>query len=360
MVMSNDARHGFTLSCPVPLDLHTTVQMAHGGGGRLMRRLIEALFLPAFRAGLPASAKPEPAHDSAVLELGPARLAFTTDSFVVSPLFFPGGDIGKLAVCGTVNDLAMAGAKPAWLSAAFILEEGFPLETLERIVLSMRESARQIGVAIVTGDTKVVDRGKGDGVYINTAGIGLIPPSVEVSPSRVAPGDAILVSGDLGRHGIAIMSVREGLGFEMSLESDCASLAEAVADLVQLGPAVHCLRDLTRGGLAAALNEIAQDAHVGMELDEAAIAVSEPVAGACELLGLDPLYVANEGRFVAFLAADAAEPALAILRRHEVAAQAAVIGRVTDQHAGLVNLRSTLGSTRILDLLSGEQMPRIC
>lgn len=360
--MSADPPPEFNLSCPMPLDLHTTVQMAHGGGGRIMRNLIESMFLSAFGpcGKVAGTLSPVPPHDSAVLEAGGVRLAFTTDSFVVSPLFFPGGDIGKLAVCGTVNDLAMAGARPRWLSAAFILEEGFPLETLGRVVASMRDTAREVGVQIVTGDTKVVDRGKGDGVFINTAGIGVVPAGVEVSPTRVAQGDAILVSGDLGRHGIAILSVREGLGFEMDLTSDCAPLADLVADLVQLGPEVHCLRDLTRGGLAAALNEIASDVRVGIELDEASIPISEPVAGACELLGLDPLYVANEGRLVAMVPAAAADRALALMRRHAVAHNAAIIGRVTSAHPGVVELRGPIGAARILDLLSGEQMPRIC
>jgi len=366
--MSADPPLEFNLSCPVPLGLHTTVQMAHGGGGRLMRNLIESMFLPAFASGekVPdtlapdGAVRPGPPHDSAVVSVGGSRLAFTTDSFVVSPLFFPGGDIGKLAICGTVNDLAMAGARPSWLSAAFILEEGFSLETLRHVVASMRDTARQVGVRIVTGDTKVVDRGKGDGVFINTAGIGVVPPGVDVSPARVVAGDAILVSGDLGRHGIAILSVREGLGFEMGLASDCAPLADLVADLVQLGPEVHCLRDLTRGGLAAALNEIAADVHLGIELDEASIPISEPVAGACELLGLDPLYVANEGRLAAILPAALAGRALEIMRRHAVAADAAIIGRVTPTHPGVVELRGPIGAARIVDLLSGEQMPRIC
>jgi hydrogenase expression/formation protein HypE len=318
------------------------------------------MFLSAFAPSPDSSRRPESPHDSAVLAVEAGRLAFTTDSFVVSPLFFPGGDIGKLAVCGTVNDLAMAGARPAWLSAAFILEEGFPLDTLQRIVASMRDTAREVGVRIVTGDTKVVDRGKGDGIFINTAGIGLIPPNVDISPGRVVSGDAVLVSGDLGRHGIAILSVREGLEFEMDLESDCAPLADLVADLVKLGPEIHCLRDLTRGGLAAALNEIASDAQVGFELDEASIPVSEPVAGACELLGLDPLYVANEGRLVAILPAARAEHALTLMRRHAVAAGAAIIGRVTQHHPGVVETRGPIGGGRIVDLLSGEQMPRIC
>lgn len=358
--MSTNPPREFDFSCPVPLDLHTTVQMAHGGGGRLMRNLIESMFLSAFRTGPDGCSRPEAPHDSAVLAVEGGRLAFTTDSFVVSPLFFPGGDIGKLAVCGTVNDLAMAGARPEWLSAAFILEEGFPLDTLQRIVASMRDTAREAGVRIVTGDTKVVDRGKGDGIFINTAGIGTIPQNVDISPSRAAPGDAVLVSGDLGRHGIAILSVREGLEFEMDLASDCAPLADLVADLVQLGPEIHCLRDLTRGGLASALNEIASDAQVGIELEEASIPISDPVAGACELLGLDPLYVANEGRLVAILPAAMAERALTLMRRHQAAAAAAIIGRVTQHHPGVVETRSPIGGGRIVDLLSGEQMPRIC
>ena len=359
--MSDQLPDIFQLACPAPLELHDTVQMAHGGGGRLMRGLIEGLFLPAFgagqdRAGLPAA----PPHDSAVVEIGDTRLAFTTDTFVVSPLFFPGGDIGKLAVYGTGNDLAMAGAKPAWLSAGFILEEGLPMETLRRVVASMREAAEALGVRIVTGDTKVVDRGKGDGIFVNTAGIGVVAPGVAISPARVVPDDAILLSGDLGRHGIAIMSVREGLGFEGALESDCAPLWGLVEALLADGLDLHCLRDLTRGGLAAALNEIALDARVGIELDEAAIPVAPPVASACELLGLDPLYVANEGRLIAVLPADKAGRALGVLRSQPAAREAAIIGKVTPAHPGTVAMRSPLGGSRIVDLLSGEQMPRIC
>jgi len=360
LAMSDELPDFSQLSCPLPLAQHATVQMAHGGGGRLMRALIEGMFLPAFRSSRRGPGKIAPPHDSAVLEAGGLRLAFTTDTFVVSPLVFPGGDIGKLAVFGTVNDLAMAGAKPAWLSAGFILEEGLPLETLRRIVASMREAAEAVGVEIVTGDTKVVDRGKGDGIFINTAGIGLVPRGVEISPARVAPGDAVLVSGDLGRHGIAIMSVREGLRFDGALESDCAPLSDMVQALLAGGLDVHCLRDLTRGGLAAAMNEIALDARVGIELDEAAIPVAGPVASACELLGLDPLYVANEGRLAAILPAAAAPRALDILRRHPAAASAALIGQVKASHPGMVQMRSPLGGARIVDLLSGEQMPRIC
>jgi len=347
----------FNLSCPLPLDHHTTVQLAHGGGGRLMRRLIERIFLPAFQGD---AKKRQAPHDSAVLEVDGTRLAFTTDTFVVSPLFFPGGDIGNLAIYGTVNDLAMSGAKPLWLSAGFILEEGLPMDTLQRIVASMHAAAEEVGVEIVTGDTKVVDRGKGDGIFINTAGVGRVAPGVDIAPGRVMPGDVILLSGDVGRHGIAIMSVREGLEFEGALASDCASLAGLVESLLQAGVAIHCLRDLTRGGLAAALNEIAADVQVGIELQEPAIPVTASVAGACELLGLDPLYVANEGRMIAIVPAEAAPRALEVMQAHPAAVGPAVIGTVTATRPGTVLLRGALGAGRILDLLSGEQMPRIC
>ena len=344
------------LNCPVPLSDHATVQMAHGGGGRLMRNLVEQMFLPAFGvADLPL-----PPHDSAVLPSQAGRLAFTTDSYVVNPLCFPGGDIGHLAICGTVNDLAMAGAKPEYLSAGFILEEGLSMEMLRRVVASMAETARSTGVRIVTGDTKVVDCGKADGIFINTAGVGWIAPGVDISPARVVPGDAILLSGDLGRHGVAIMSVREELQFEGALDSDCAPLANLVEAMLATGAEVHCLRDLTRGGLAAALNEIALDAKVGIEIDEAAIPVAEPVAAACELLGLDPLYVANEGRLVAFLPAASADQVLETMHQHPAAAGPVRIGAVTSTHPGIVEQRSRFGGGRIIDLLSGEQMPRIC
>jgi hydrogenase expression/formation protein HypE len=347
-------------SCPTPLAYHDTVQLAHGGGGRLMRSLIEQLLLPQF-AGRPAADGPRrPPHDSAVFELGGARLAFTTDSFVVSPLFFPGGDVGTLAVYGTVNDLAMAGAVPKYLSCGLILEEGTPLETLRRVVASMQQAAEEVGIRIVTGDTKVVDRGKGDAIFINTAGIGLVPDGIDISPARVAVGDRVLISGDIGRHGIAIMSVREGLEFEGALASDCASLAGLVAELTVLGAELHCLRDLTRGGLAAALIEIAEDAGVGIEVDEATVPIATQVAGACELLGLDPLYAANEGRLIAIVTERAADQALAIMQAHAAAPQPAIIGTATARHPGSVELRNPFGSGRLLDLLSGEQMPRIC
>jgi hydrogenase expression/formation protein HypE len=345
----------------MPRTDHDRVQLAHGGGGRLMRRLIEELFVSAFAPSSSGRrAEPTALHDSTVLAMEGAKLAFTTDSYVVSPLFFPGGDIGKLAVYGTVNDLAMSGARPRYLSAGFILEEGLPLETLQRVVTSMAEAASEVGVEVVTGDTKVVDRGKADGVFINTAGIGDVPEGIDVAPNRIAAGDVLLISGDLGRHGMAIMSVREGLEFEAALKSDCASLAALVAELCALGADLHCLRDLTRGGLAAAVNEIAADARVGIELDEPSIAVSPAVSAACELLGLDPLYVANEGRLVAVVAQRSAEAALAIMQGHLAAPQPAIVGTVVATHPGTVVLNSVLGGQRIVDLLSGEQMPRIC
>ncbi len=345
----------FTATCPTPIGDHPHVLLAHGGGGRLMQQLIDRLMRPAFDNPLLAQQ-----HDGAVIEFGGTRLAFTTDSYVVRPLFFPGGDIGTLAVNGTINDLAMCGARPRWLSAGFIIEEGLPMETLARVVDSMRTAAKAACVEIVTGDTKVVDKGKGDGLFVNTAGIGVIEHHATISPARVQPGDAVLVSGDLGRHGIAIMSVREGLRFESVIESDCAPLADIVLRLLDAGIAIHCLRDLTRGGLASALNEIAATARLRIEVDERAIAVREDVQGACEILGLDPLYVANEGRFVVFLPERAADHALAILREHPLGADACRIGSVATAGEPLVTIRSRIGATRILDLLSGEQLPRIC
>ena len=342
--------------CPVPLTNHAEIQMAHGGGGRLTQELIERVFGPAF-----ANPSLDVRHDGAVLEVpSGTRLAFTTDSHVVSPLFFPGGDIGRLAVYGTANDLAMCGARPRWLSAGFVLEEGLPLEVLERIVRSMSDAARVAGLSIVTGDTKVVERGKGDGLYINTAGIGVIEHALTVAPASVRAGDAILLSGDVGRHGMAILAQREGLAFESSIESDCASLWPAVEALLAAGVDVHCLRDLTRGGLATAVIEIAEAAGLAAILDETAVAVSEAVRGACELLGLDPFYVANEGRFVAFVPGAQADHALAIMQRFALEGGAGRIGEVRESPRGEVTLRSMVGVERILDRLSGEQLPRIC
>jgi hydrogenase expression/formation protein HypE len=341
-------------SCPVTAPADGTVQLGHGGGGRLSARLIRDLFLrtlgdQALDAG----------HDGAVLDLGAGACAFTTDSYVVRPLFFPGGDIGTLAVNGTVNDLAMCGAQPLYLSAGFILEEGLPMETLERVVCSMQQAAAAAGVRLVTGDTKVVDRGKGDGVFINTAGLGRVAPGVEIHPRQVQPGDHIVLSGDIGRHGVAVMAARDDLGLETTIESDCAPLAGAVQALMQAGVALHCLRDLTRGGLASALVEIAQTSGRGLMVNERSIPVCDPVLAACELLGLDPLYVANEGRFVAFVPAAHAQPALETLRRH-ASGGATVIGEVSAATDGRVRLHTDIGGTRMVDLLSGEQLPRIC
>lgn len=342
-------------SCPLPLRNHPNIVMGHGGGGKLSGDLIQHLFMPAF-----ANSTLADLGDAAVLNLQGSRLAFTTDSFVVRPLFFPGGSIGDLAVNGTVNDLAMSGAQPLYLSAGFILEEGLALTTLAEIVARMGAAAQQAGVTVVTGDTKVVDRGHGDGVYINTAGIGVIPPSVRIGPAQARPGDAILVSGEIGVHGIAIMSVREGLTFETTIESDCAPLAGLVAEMLKIAPDIRVLRDPTRGGLASSLNEIAHASQVGMELEDAAIPVSAPVRAACELLGLDPLYVANEGKLVAIVPDAAAEPLLECMRRHPLGKEAAWIGRVTVDHPGRVAARTPLGSTRLVDLQIGEQLPRIC
>jgi len=345
----------FSASCPIPQSNYAQILLAHGGGGRLMHQLIEQTIVPAFRNPVL-----DVRHDSAVLDVGGARLAFTTDSYVVRPLFFPGGDIGTLAVNGTFNDLAMSGAKPLYLSASFVLEEGLPVETLKRILASMRCAADAAAVQIVTGDTKVVDRGKGDGIFITTAGVGRIEHALAITPTSVRPGDAVLLSGDLGRHGMAIMAVRAGLEFETTIESDCAPLAGVVADLISGGIRVHCLRDLTRGGLASGLIEIAEAGGVQVHIREDAVPVGEEVRGACEILGFDPLYVANEGKLIAIVEGDAAAGVVDALREHEHGREAAVIGRVTADHPGRVVLRTPLGARRVLDMLAGEQLPRIC
>jgi hydrogenase expression/formation protein HypE len=344
----------FTLSCPIPIQQYPNVLLAHGGGGKLMNQLIEKMFLPAF--GQPGTVP----HDSVALTLPTGKIAFTTDSYVIRPLFFPGGDIGSLAVHGTVNDLAMSGARPLYLSAGFILEEGLPMETLWRVVQSMQQAAETAGVRIVTGDTKVVDKGKGDGIFINTAGVGIIEHSQIIAPQSVQPGDVLLLSGDIGRHGIAIMAVREGLEFETAIESDSAPVASLVLELLDAGVEIHCMRDLTRGGLASALNEIATAAGVTIQIEESAIPVREDVRGACEILGFDPLYVANEGRFVAFVPPAFAQKALEIMLAHPTGTDASIIGMLTATGRSQVNLRSFIGAGRIVDMLSGEQLPRIC
>lgn len=340
----------FTLTCPIPIRDYPSVTLAHGGGGRLMNALIAKMFLTAFDNALLSQQ-----HDGAVFAVGAGRMAMSTDSYVVKPLFFPGGDIGTLAVNGTVNDLSMCGARPLYLSAGFILEEGFPMESLWRVVSSMASAAREAGVQIITGDTKVVDHGKGDGIYINTAGFGVIAHDRTVAPASVRAGDMILLNGDLGRHGMAIMAAREGLSFESTIESDCAPLNHTVMGLFDAGIDVHCLRDLTRGGLASALVEIAQASGLHLHIEEGALPVREEVRGACEVLGLDPMYVANEGRFIAFVPAQEAQAALRLMGDG-----ACVIGQVRDDQHGLVTLRSVIGANRIVDMLSGEQLPRIC
>jgi len=348
----------FALSCPLPIADYPTVTLAHGGGGKLTHQLIERMLLPAFQNPLL-----EARHDGAVFEVGGARLAFTTDSYVVHPLFFPGGDIATLAVNGTVNDLAMCGARPLYLSCALILEEGLPMETLWRVVESLRRASESAGVQLVTGDTKVVDHGKGDGVFINTAGVGVVEHGLAIAPSSVCAGDVVLVSGDIGRHGIAIMATRQGIDFESQIESDCAPLHFAVQSLVEGGVEVHCLRDLTRGGLGTALIEIAEAGSVEITVDERAIAVRDDVAGACELLGFDPLYLANEGRMIAIVPEAQAGRALELLRSAPHTGGAAAIGRVASSvsgRRGVAKLKSRIGTTRILDMLSGEQLPRIC
>jgi len=345
----------FNAACPIPISQYPHVLMAHGGGGKLMHQLLENVFVAALSNPIL-----DTGHDSAQFTVPPGRLAMTTDSYVARPLFFPGGDIGSMAVHGTVNDLAMSGARPLYLSAAFIIEEGLPMETLWRVVCSMRDATERCGVQIITGDTKVVDKGKGDELFISTSGVGVMEHSLNIAPQSVQPDDAILVSGDLGRHGMAIMAVREGLQFESAIESDSAPVHEVVLQLLQGGIEIRCLRDLTRGGLASALNEIADAAGVRIQIEESAVPVREDVHAACEMLGLDPLHVANEGRFVAFVAARDAERALQMMRHHDVAAGAMLIGKVAGRCQPLVVLRSRIGANRILDMPSGEQLPRIC
>jgi hydrogenase expression/formation protein HypE len=343
-------------SCPAPLPAKDQVLLGHGSGGRLTADLIRDVFLPAFQNPILARL-----DDQAIVSVNGLRLAFTTDSFVVSPLFFPGGDIGSLAVHGTVNDLAMGGARPLFLSAAFIIEEGLPMEALRRVVESLHRAAAACGVEVVTGDTKVVEKGSGDELFINTSGIGIVPEGLKLSANQAQPGDRILLSGPIGEHGIAILAEREGLKFENPVGSDSAPLHTLVATMLDAAEdSIRCLRDPTRGGLSSALNEIAAKSGVGMVIDERTIPVREEVKGACELLGLDPLYVANEGKLIAIVAPEAAEPIVAAMRTHPLGHQARVIGTVQESHPGVVVMRTALGTTRIVDMLSGDQLPRIC
>jgi hydrogenase expression/formation protein HypE len=342
-------------TCPTPLSDYQEVVLAHGSGGKLSQRLLQSVVLPRFQNELLA-----PLHDGAIFELDGSRLAFSTDSYVISPIFFPGGDIGKLAVHGTVNDLAMCGARPHYLSVAFILEEGLPMADFRRIVQSMQAAASEAGVLLVTGDTKVVDRGKADKLFINTAGVGLVRAGVNIQPSRAQPGDKIIINGPIAVHGMAIMSVREGLEFETQIASDTAPLNSLVELILDECGDVHVLRDPTRGGITSALSEIAQAAGVGMLLNEAQIPISEEVKGACEILGLDPLYVANEGKLLTILPAVEAGRVLAAMHAHPLGQGAAMIGEVTADHPGYVLMKTRVGGTRVVDMLSGEQLPRIC
>ena len=343
------------LNCPLPIAGSDRVLLGHGSGGKLSAELMRDIFMPALSNPILARM-----DDQAQFEIGGHRLAFTTDSFVVKPLFFPGGDIGSLAVHGTINDLAMAGARPLYLSTAYVIEEGFPLEDLRRIAESMGRAAQAAGVAIVTGDTKVVERGAADGVFINTSGIGLIRENVSISAAAAQPGDVILLSGTLGDHGIAIMAAREGLEFETVLASDSAALHTLVDAMLAVSPAIRCLRDPTRGGLSSTLNEIAGQSSAGMRILETAIPIRAEVQGACEMLGLDPLYVANEGKLVAIVAPDQADAILAAMRAHALGREAVRIGTVTAENPGRVVLQTAYGTTRIVDMLAGDQLPRIC
>ena len=342
-------------TCPAPLRDQPRIVMGHGGGGVLSGELVQHVFAPAF-GGQVLSAL----ADSATVTLGGARLAFSTDTYVVRPLFFPGGSIGDLAVNGTVNDLAMSGARAAYLSCGFILEEGVEVELVARVAEALGAAARVAGVEVATGDTKVVESGHGDGIYINTAGIGLVPDGVDIRPQRAVPGDVVIVSGDIGVHGVAVMSMREGLEFGIGIESDCAALGGLVESMLAVTPDLHVLRDPTRGGLAAALGEIASAAGIGVVVQERSVPVPEPVASACAVLGLDPLYVANEGKLVAFVPREHADAVLDAMRAHPLGARAAVIGECVESHPGMVVARTGLGGTRVIDLPIGEQLPRIC
>ena len=343
------------LSCPLPSFDTETVLLGHGSGGSLSAALFRSIFQPAFTNPIL-----DRMDDQAALEIGGARLAFTTDSFVVKPLFFRGGDIGSLAVNGTINDLAVGGATPLFLSAGFILEEGFPIDDLRKVVASMCEAARRAGVQIVTGDTKVVEKGGCDGMFLNTAGIGLLRGDLTLSADQARPGDAVLLSGPIGDHGIAVLAEREGLSFETDIQSDTAPLNSLVDALFAAEGAIRCMRDPTRGGVAASTNEIAQTSRVGIQLFEEAIPVRAEVRGACELLGLDPLYIANEGKLLAIVSAEDAERLLSRMQSHPQGQAAAIVGRVTAENAGMVTIRTTLGATRIVDLPANDPLPRIC
>lgn len=340
--------------CPVPINNSEKIRLGHGGGGRLTNNLIEQVFKPIF-----SNEYLDKLHDGATINLPTNKIAFSTDSYVINPIFFPGGNIGKLAVTGTINDLAMCGAKPMFLSLGLIIEEGFEIEKLKVILNSINETAKKTNTIVVTGDTKVVNKGKGDGIYINTSGIGIIEHNMEILPQNVKPGDVIVINGDIGRHGAAIMSLREGIEFETILESDCTELWTSVSNLLSKNIEIHCMRDLTRGGLSSALNEIAKASNLGIYIEEEKIPVIEEVKALCEVLGIDPLYVANEGRFIAIVPEKYAEET-AITMSSTLGTQSSIIGRITEENKGRVIIKSLIGSTRLLDMVSGEQLPRIC
>ena len=354
-VEQNDPVNFDGLACPVPLQDYPNIILGHGGGGKLSSELVEHLFLPAFR-----NDQLNVLGDAAVFDVAAGRLAMSTDSYVVQPLFFPGGSIGDLAVHGTINDLSMSGAVPVYLSAGFIIEEGLPVETLHRIVQRMGDAARTAGVAIVTGDTKVVEKGHGDGCYINTAGVGIVPSGVDINPTQARPGDVVLVSGTLGDHGMAIMSEREGLQFEAEIRSDSAALHTLVADMLAASPHIHVLRDPTRGGLAASLNEIAASSKCGIVIEETKVPVAPAVQSACEILGLDPLHVANEGKLICMVAPEDADAVLAAMKAHPLGHQATRIGEVVATHPAMVIAKTALGASRVITVPIGEQLPRIC
>lgn len=357
--MSDDLNLG-SWSCPLPLSNYPTIVLGHGSGGRMMADLIQHLFAPQFNNEMLAQMGDSTVLKIPVGENDELKLAFTTDTFVVSPLIFPGSDIGELAVNGTVNDLAMSGAQPTYLSAGFILEEGLPMELLGQLAGSVARACQEARVQLVAGDTKVVEKGHGDGLYINTSGIGVIPPGINIAPNQARPGDAVLVSGTIGDHGIAIMSVREGLEFETVIESDSAPLNGLVEQMLAVAPGIHCLRDATRGGLAAVLNELAKASDVGIVFDERMVPVRPEVQSACEMLGFDPFYVANEGKLVAVVPEKDTEIVLAAMHSHPYGLNAAQIGRVVETHPGLVLARTRIGGSRVVDLPAGELLPRIC
>jgi hydrogenase expression/formation protein HypE len=342
-------------SCPLPIHSQSNILLGHGSGGKLSADLIRDVFLPTFKNPFL-----DKLNDSAILPINGEKLAFTTDAFVVDPVFFPGGNIGSLAIHGTVNDLAVAGARPLYISAAYILEEGFPLEKLKTIVASMQQACEESGATLVTGDTKVVDKGKCDSIFITTSGIGVVEKDHNISVDQARPGDKIILSGAIGNHGIAIMSVRAGIEFETKLQSDSASLVTPIREILEVSSNIHCLRDPTRGGLSSSLNEIAQASKVGIELEETSIPIWDEVRGACELLGLDPLYVANEGKFVAVVAEHDADNVLRQLRKNPLGHEAAIIGEVVEDHPEMVLMRTPIGGKRVVQMLAGEQLPRIC